>query len=268
MRKITWLGFALVLFSCSQEDNSTIRSIDKKDTRTIDTNIGYESPYDYYNQFNISYIIKNSTNLKFQVLPHFGLGFFDGKDDLTFFNWDLTNPDNEPNMDAYRLISNGKEYGNYITPLNYISLNGFQTVSDSAGMVPCVGAPYSMLFDITGHTTLLEYSMTHKFGKLYFIKFQIENGKETIAGSIVKTNFPHNIHSNIYLPSGWEKIGTDDSYFDEQLIYNKATKEICLTITDDSDFKDTYRFNYQGNTYEVGIRTNQTEVEIYLEQVI
>lgn len=267
MKKIILLSFALALFSCSKEDTSTIRSTDENDTRTIDSNIGYESPYDYYNQFNIDYKIINSTNLTFNLKPYFGLAYYDGNIDYIYYQWEFDNPSNDPLSDASYLGAYGNEYGNYVSPSNLITLPPFQTLSDGAGAVPCLDAPYTMLFDITDHTSLYEYSFIHKMGKLYFIEFAVLDGITMIESTKVKTNFPADIKSTGYLPDPWESLGVNDSYFGDELIYNTKTKEICLTIDKNYGAQDKHRFIYQGNEYEVGIRTNQTVVEIYLEQV-
>ncbi len=267
MRKILALGLALFLFSCSQEDNSTISSVDDTDTKTVDTNIGYESPYDQYYSSNIVYKVVNSTNLTFRFVPYFGLAYYDGKNDYVYFGWDFANPTNDPLESATYLGANGNEYGNYVWTLNQINSQPFTTLIDSVGNVPCLDAPYPMLFNITGHTSLHEYSFIHKNGKLYFILFEVSDGKEMVESTKVKTNFPAGIKSSGDLPSPWESLGINDAYFGDELIYNTKTNEICLTIDKDYGAQDKHRFMHQGNEYEVGIRTNQTEVEIYLEQV-
>lgn len=265
MRKILAFGLVLALFSCSQEDNSTINTVDDKDTKTIDTTIGYESPYDEYFSTNIVYKITNSTNFTFSLKPYFGLAYYDGAIDYKYHGWDFENPSNDPLSAAFNLGANQREYGNYVSPSNAIVVSPFGDLTDTAGNVPCLDAPYTMLFDITDHTSLYEYSYIHKMGKLYFIEFEIFDGNFSVHSNKIKTNFPAGIKSTGYLPQPWESLGINDSYFGDELIYNSKTNEICLTIDKDSGAQDKAQFVYQGRKYQVGIRTNQTTVEIYLE---
>lgn len=278
------LGLALSLFSCSQEDSSIVDSNKEKEVRTIDTAIGYESPYTYstihgqHTNGPFSYTLINSTDLYIEIVPFFSYGSFDEELNNSIY-WpqtvrykimDLASSYYSPNLTA-----NGYKYGNFVEA-HPITLPPFftRTINTSGPPVPFqtpewpdTNNPNS--FDFSGISNIVERGFLGKMGKLYFIKFIVSNSNgTTIADSTVKMNFPHNIHSEINpLPADWGEIGINDSYFNEQLIYNKITREICITITDESDFKDTYEFKHGNNKYEVGIKTTATEVNIYLKQI-
>ncbi|MDR0223952.1 MAG: hypothetical protein LBI32_02710 [Myroides odoratus] len=289
MRKILLLGAALSLFSCSQEDQVKQNSEMNKEISTIDAYIGYASPYEYspiHGQWSpsisgpISYIMSNNTNLNIKMRPFFSYGSFDENLNNPEYwpqaggNYNLIDPSSSyysPNLTA-----NGYKYGNfveaepiYLTPSNRLRvMQVYGPVPFQSPEWPDINDTNLFNFNYSGSpVNFTERGFLGKSGKLYFMKFSIEEANGTgIEESIVKLNFPHNIHSDMgALPPNWETVGINDNQFGEEMLYNKLTREICITITDKSVYKDTYTFKYNGQMYEVGIRTTASTVEMYLD---
>ncbi|MDM1045162.1 hypothetical protein HX004_09680 [Myroides sp. 1354] len=287
MKKILLFGLAFLLFSCSQDDKE-IQST-PLETQTIDPSIGYNSPY-YADSSGymdmgvtpngyINYKLINSTNLFFTFTPYFGYGTFDFDPNIPEILWP-NSPSNSSNIKIFdpssiyyspNLITNGKKFGNFI-PAEAITLNPNQQqtfIAYNAVPLQYPGMPTinGFNFNYTGSTVRsAERDIVGKMGKLFFIKFDVKNKTIPVANSTVKMNFPHNLLQN-GLPNNWANVGYVDSFFGERLVYNKNSREICITIEPNSQYTDTHRFTYQGRNYEVGILTNSTDVVIYLKQV-
>lgn len=284
MKKILVLGFALSLLSCSSEDQNSNDSITRQ-TNTIDTTIDYESPYNLNSSYGnglengkIIYTMENTTNLLLKFQPVFGFAFYDGANDLDHWGNDLTSSSTySPN-----LIENGNEYGNYIASNSAtgIHLTNAAIQYNSTTTVPLQSATtngFYFDYNYAGQTILpFESSIISSRGKLFYITFDIydmnnvdaNNSPVYIAGTYLKAPFPMVDRDYIYSePYPWKNMNLIDSRLGEKLIYNVETKEICIPNTQDSTYKSKMRFTYLGNTYEVGIKSNEYEVKIYLFQL-
>ncbi|WP_060872633.1 hypothetical protein [Myroides odoratus] len=270
MKKILILGLAFALFSCSKEDNLVGSTQLNKEIETIDANIGYESPFDYdangqYKGNLITYFFDNDTYFDFKITPYVSYGSYD-EDPYGEVFW--------PNFGNYNLFSgryyspnltaNGYKYGNFVAATDVL-LSSYASMNTGIGSI-VVPLTFNYFGSVVNTT---ERDFLWKAGKLYFIEFDIFDGKgkEFLAkGQKVKLNFYHGFDPQD-IPLGWKKLPYHDSVFDEVMLYNMNTREICLTISDTSPFKDTYQFEKNGITYEVGIKTTSNEVRVYLKEV-
>jgi len=284
MKKILLLGLALSLFSCSQEDQVSSSTTDKE-VLTIDTNINYESPYNLSSSYGnglehgtILYNLENTTNLLLKFQPVFGLAFYDGANDLNHWGTDLTSSSSySPN-----LIANGNEYGNYIASNSSTGIHLINTAVHYSGTttVPLQSATadgFYFDYNFNGQTILsFEKNIISSKGKLYYIAFDIydlnnfdaNNTPIHVMGSYLKAPFPMVDYDYIYSePHPWKNTNIIDSALGEKMIYNEETKEICIPNTQYSTYKSRLRFTHLGNTYEVGIKSNEYEVKLYLFQL-
>ncbi|WP_158962693.1 hypothetical protein [Myroides fluvii] len=264
------------MLSCSNEEPTASSTLVGKDIQQSHPDINVDTPYKYDSingggmVNNYLFIIRNDTDFTFKFAAYSGLAVYDGADDLKYWGHNLTTT-NSPNLTA-----NGHEYGNYIN-YDYVSINARTIESHTSQYTNPIyytqpiwnanGTLANNSILISQNATQKEYNSLAKLGKIYFIKFEVYDGKTPITGSIVKSSFAPNYDANNLPPSGnWERMNVLDNYFQEELIYNKNTKEIFLPIAN-SPFKDKSTFSYQGTTYEVGFKTTSTNVEIYIEAI-
>lgn len=287
MKKIQLLGLALLLFSCSQEDSLNVDSQKEIDIKTVDGVIGYKSPYihDLFGPHvtdlehdTIEYTMENTTNLEFKFVPFFGFAFQDGVEDLMSWGYyDLA----MGQFYSPNLIANGNEYGNYL-PGNWE--NPITLINESLSFTSFTKVPYEDV-DMEGFTFVKDANglsisggeriMILTEGKLFYIKFEISdpnaldanNNPTQIVDSYVKNDFPMvssaSIYSNTY---PWITM-YEDSFFNEKMVYNQITKEICVPITEKSQYTNTKDFVYLGKRYQVGIKTDTYGHKIYLKEI-
>ncbi|MDM1046494.1 hypothetical protein HX004_16960 [Myroides sp. 1354] len=278
MKRLFFFSLTLVLLSCSNEEPTASSTLAGKDIQQSHPDINVDTPYKYDSingdgmRNNYLFIIRNDTDFTFKFAAHSGLAVYDGADDLKYWGHNLTTT-NSPNLTA-----NGHEYGNYIN-YDYVFINARTIESHNSQYInpiyytqPIWNANGTLANDprlIPQNATQTENNFLAKLGKIYFLKFEAYDGKTPIAGSIVKSSFPHNYDANNLPTSGnWARTHILDSYFQEELIYNKHTKEIFLPTGPNSTFSDTSTFEYQGINYTVGFRTDASKVEIYIEEAI
>ncbi|WP_158961470.1 hypothetical protein [Myroides fluvii] len=271
MKKILFLSLAFTIFSCSKEDKLVVDPQSNKEVETIDANIGYESPFDYdangqYNGNQITYIFENDTYFDFRITPYFSYGSYDEAPYSEVF-WENTTGHYNLFTGQYyspNLTANGYKYGNFVAATDVL-LSSYARTNTGIGYLV---VPF--MFNYFGSVVNnVERDFLWKSGKLYFIEFDIFDSKrkEFLAKKEkVKLNFYHWFDPQS-IPSGWKELPYKDSVFDEVMLYNLNTREICLTISDSSPSKDTYQFEKDGITYEVGIKTTSNEVKIYLKEI-
>ncbi|MCS4239758.1 hypothetical protein [Myroides odoratus] len=285
MKKVFILGFALLLFSCSQEDTESLNSAESKDVSTIDPLIGYKSPYNedgYGSQLEtgqIEYLFNNETNLTFKITPFFGLGFCDygngGVDDLLFRGFDLVDP--VSGFDGIHLTANGKKFGNYIAshysnPITLINSTKSIISTSPQLTVPIPGfSTRANLFDFSqGNpdgvaSTSRETMAIAGFGKLFYAEVEVYKNGVLIFETYLKADFPLVNSSSIYSNTGNWRTLYNDSFFGEKMVYNIHTTEICIPNTELSTYLSKETFVYGGKTYKVGIASTTSKVEVYLK---
>lgn len=283
MKKVFILGFALLLFSCSQEDPAPLNSSESKDVSTIDSLIGYTSPYYEYDGTvdrlqtgSIKYVFKNKTNLTFVVRPYFGLGYFDFSDNNERFRgFEITT--NNGGLYSPHLVANGKKFGNFI-PSHYLSgitlINSSKSFisKDSYVTVPTESySPSVNFFDLfQGNpdgvaTTSGEEILMTWFGKLFFAEVEVYESGSLIHKTYLKADFPVVNSSAIYSNTGdWVTL-YNDSFFNEKMVYNINSREICIPNTELSTYLSKETFEYGGKTYKLGIVNTTSKVEVYLK---
>ncbi len=277
MRKLILFPLSLLLFACSQQEDTIINDSPSKKTNTDDTAIGYQSPYANFHLHNseISYKFVNGTDLTLKVIANFGLAFYDGKDDLKH---------NVPNGDIFNysgvnyptLSTNNKEYGNYIEAEEITMPPHYGFNSLSSVLVPISPTaitpnnPNGFHFNFTNNTTIDESVIISKYGKLHFIKFEAFDSTTPVptSKSIIKTFFPEGLYtsSTNTLPNGWKTINKDN-FFHEELVYNTQSREICITTQEGSQYKTSYKFNYQNKNYKVYTELDNDRVIIFLIEI-
>ncbi len=289
MKRTLLLGLALTLFSCSNEDQATSGLDANKEVQTIDPYTGYASPYDYSpggaQSADFSYVFTNRTSYRLSFEAYFGLGAYDGVSNSEFWGLNLFDEeiiiydefgepkDTIPNIYySPNLTLNGSQYGNYIKAERMELLP--RSVSEYQGMgfaVPFYDPMSStsnpgFTFNYPGSIYRnMERDIISKSGKLFFIVFKVYDGNNTIASSVVRMKAPRD--ENFVVSdslNNWKLVGKD-SFFNERMFYHKDSREIVIPITSKSTYEDLYRFRDSGGvSYEVGIRTTNNRVEIYL----
>ncbi|WP_353101413.1 hypothetical protein [Myroides odoratus] len=283
MKKVFILGFALLLFSCSQEDPAPLNSSESKDVSTIDSLIGYTSPYYEYDRSvsrlqtgSIKYVFKNKTNLTFVVRPYFGLAYFDFLDSNERFRGFVIAT---PGVGLYspHLVANGKKFGNFI-PSHYLSgitlINSSKSIISESNQVTVPTPSFSFgdtFFDFSqGNpdgvaTTSGEEVLVPRFGKLFFAEVEVYESGYLIHKTYLKADFPVVNSSAIYSNTGdWVTL-YNDSFFNEKMVYNIKSKEICIPNTELSTYLSKETFEYGGKTYKLGIASTTSKVEVYLK---
>ena len=282
MKKVFILGFALLLFSCSQEDPAPLNSSESKDVSTIDSLIGYTSPYYEYDGTvdrlqtgSIKYVFKNKTNLTFVVRPYFGLAYFDFSDNNERFRgFDITT---RYGLYSPHLVANGKKFGNFI-PSHYLSgitlINSSKSIISESDLVTVPTPSFSFMdtvFDFSqGNpdgvaTTSGEENLVSRFGKLFFAEVEVYESGSLIHKTYLKADFPVVNSSAIYSNTGdWVTL-YNDSFFNEKMVYNIKSKEICIPNTELSTYLSKETFEYRGKTYKLGIVNTTSKVEVYLK---
>lgn len=286
MKKVFILGFALLLFSCSQEDPAPLNSSESKDVSTIDSLIGYTSPYYEHDDGSLSqlqtgsieYVFKNKTNLTFVVRPYFGLGYTDfyfSDDNEHYRGFEITA--RFSGFYSPHLVANGKKFGNFI-PSHYLSgitlINSSTSIISETGLVT-VPTPTSSFSDTVfdffqGNpngvaTTIDEEDLLSMFGKLFFAEVEVYESGSLIHKTYLKADFPVVNSSAIYSNTGdWVTL-YNDSFFNEKMVYNINSKEICIPNTELSTYLSKETFEYRGKTYKLGIVNTTSKVEVYLK---
>jgi hypothetical protein len=290
MKKVFILGFALLLFSCAQEDTESLNSAESKEVSTIDPLIGFTSPYNDkgYSGLEtdmIEYLFNNETNFTFKIKPFFGLAFYDADNDndgtgrFTYRGFESMA---DPTSLSYapHLIANGKQYGNFM-PSHY--LNPITLVNTTKSIISAapfyIPVPTSMfyleseVFDFSqGNpdgvaTTHGELSKLSMFGKLYYAEVEVYKNGALIFETYLKADFPLVNSSSIYSNTGNWRTLYNDSFFGEKMVYNIHTTEICIPNTEESMYTSTEIFDYGAKTYKVGIASTTSKVEVYLKKV-
>lgn len=279
MKKFLVLGFALLLLSCSTEETSSIDSSTMNSERTIDTGIGYKSPYNGTTSNRtqngmINYTFKNETDLDLVVRPYFSLGFYDGTSTGTIYQsfFDLAS------IFWYspHLIANGNKYGNYIVS-NYtqpffigkgtLAMRSNQVVPIQSSSSSKNGFSFDQGNPDGIETTPAEEVLMHNFGKLFYAQIEILDFGSSIHDSYVKADFPTVSSSSIYSNTGNWRTLYADNFFGEKMVYNTVTKEICIPNTENSIYTSKSNFSYNGKNYQTGIRSDEDKVEIYLVEI-
>ncbi len=282
MKKIFILGFALFLFSCSQEDNLPFDASLNEDVSTVDSLIGFKSPYDeqspsFTQNGTLDYIFKNETDLSFKITPYFSFCFEDGDEDQSVYRYVFDLIDPIGGFDCIHLAANGKKYGNYLAA-NYSQpfLLGKESLSFGANqeLVPLQSSS-SVIdgFDFNqGNpdgiaTTFGEEILIANYGKIFYVKAEILDNGVSIENTYLKADFPTVSSSTIYSNTGdWQTL-YPDSFFGEMMVFNIFTKEICIPNTELSIYTSTKQFAYAGKNYEMGMRSNEDTIEVYLKEI-
>lgn len=282
MKKVFILGFALLLFSCAQEDTESLNSAESKEVSTIDSLIGYTSPYYEHDRSvsrlqtgSLKYVFKNKTNLTFVVRPYFGLAYFDFSDDNEHFR----GLELKANRGWYspHLVANGKKFGNFI-PSHYLSgitlINSSKSIITQSDLVTVPTPRFSFsdsIFDFSqGNpdgvaTASGEENLVSMFGKLFFAEVEVYESGSLIHKTYLKADFPVVNSSAIYSNTGdWVTL-YNDSFFNEKMVYNIKSKEICIPNTELSTYLSKETFEYGGKTYKLGIVNTTSKVEVYLK---
>ncbi|MGS4347041.1 hypothetical protein ACKUSY_15925 [Myroides odoratus] len=279
MKKILVLGFAFLLWSCSTEETTSMDSSAEKSERTIDTSIGYKSPYNgtisnHLQNGTINYTFRNETDLDLMISPYFSLGFFDGTTTGPMYQTFL----NLASGSWYspHLYVNGKKYGNYVAA-NYQQPFFFDTKTftiSSKQVVPIQTSATvvnGFIFDQGNPdgvaTTSGEETLLHNFGKLFYAKIEILDYGSIIYDTYAKADFPLVSSSSIYSNTGDWRTLYADSFFNEMMVYNTITDEICIPNTENSIYTSTSYFSYNGKNYQTGISSDEDGVEIYLIEI-
>lgn len=278
MRKILLFGIVMSLFSCSTDNQTVLDDEVNKESKTIDPAIGYYSPYEYSPVHGLhigagfTYRMINNTDLNFEFTPFLGLGSYDG-DPFSNTYWHPSYGIGDPSSSYYtpNLSANGVKYGNFL-PAEPIHLPPFRnrsinTVNHYPVPIDLPGGTNGFVCDYPGSAYVYEDGyFLQKSGKLFFIEFKVrDQTNRIIANSKVRMNFPYNL--DVTTTTDWFNVGIVDSYFGEELVYNKFTREICLVIKSSSPVKDIYRFTYQNRRFQVGMRSTANNIDIYLREI-
>ena len=290
MKKVFILGFALLLFSCAQEDTESLNSAESKEVSTVDPLIGYKSPYNDKGSTRlqkdmIEYLFNNETNLTFKIKPFFGLAFFDFENDndgTGEFTYRGFQSMADPTGLSYapHLIANGKQYGNFI-PSHYLNpITLVNTTKSIISVAPFhIPVPTSMfyleseVFDFSqGNpdgvaTTRGELTNLSMFGKLYYAEVEVYKNGALIFETYLKADFPLVNSSSIYSNTGNWRTLYNDSFFGEKMVYNIRTGEICIPNTEESMYTSTEIFDYGSKRYKMGIANTASKVEVYLKEI-
>lgn len=291
MKKVFILGFALLLFSCSQEDDASAKLILQQDVNTTDINIGYVSPYNdkgYPNgrleEGTIDYHFKNETNLDLKIKPFFSLAFCD-------FNLGDTYDDvvyrgaiylGDPNDVLYtpHLVGNSKKFGNYLDSnilqpftLKNASITLSSTNPDTTVPIQSPSSSFVDGFDFYQAasngiaTTIGEEVVLANYGKLFYVQAEVFNNGVPVESTYLKANFPDVSSSLIYSNTGDWRTLYNDSFFGEKMVYNIHTSEICIPNTEQSTYTSKKVFTYAGKVYEMGMDSTSKKVEVYLKEI-
>lgn len=264
MKKLILASAALLLFSCAQED-SPVDGDQQKASQTVDHGIGYKSPFQGFNYSleNVEYSFTNTTDLKLIVTPHFGLAYCDGDTtDLIHFGMDLVNSSSGPNQPggiAPQLTNYGElEHGG-----GYVKGQEITVASNSSfAYDDNIRVSLDFVLDYQG----AERSLIHKQGKLFFYEvIVLDNMNNEITRTIVKSFFPVGIHPNFNLPFPWKELNKE-RFFNEWLVYNGLTGEVCLTSTNSSDYIYRKGFYFNGINYVVGTEMSERGLNLYLRK--
>lgn len=282
MKKIFILGFALFLFSCSQEDNASFDAPLKKDVSTVDSLIGFKSPYDdqsssFTHNDKLYYIFKNETDLNFKITPYFSFCFEDWDEDQSTYRYVFDLIDPIDGFDCIHLAANGKKYGNYLAA-NYSQpfLLGKETLSlqPNQDFVPRQSSS-SVIdgFDFNQGNpdgiaaTFGEEILITSFGKIFYVQAEILDNGVSIENTYLKADFPTVSSSSIYSNTGEWRTLYPDSFFGEMMVFNIYTKEICIPNTELSVYTSRKQFAYAGKNYEMGMRSDEEVIEVYLKEI-
>lgn len=259
MKKLLLLCLGLVLLSCSKDD-STITATDDltKKTQTIDTNIGYHSPYNfnrgnYLENSHINYTFLNLTDLDFEVTPYFGLAYY--LPSIYYY------PPDFPYINY-----NNQVYGNYLgaTP---ITISAHDMIDYYSGHA--VPTSHSYPNDATGYFEFptgakMENGEFLKRGKIFYIEFSVD-GSPTIGK--VKIPFPNGFNSQTGLSYPWKPLNYTDNVFNDELVYNEETGEVCSTINPEISVRDFLNFTHNGKDYKVYSYMDENQIVFTLEPV-
>jgi|GEM_PF-6626120 len=261
MKKTIVLLTSLLLLSCSTSetsllnDNNTQLNSKGNSAKTVDPQVGYESPYDI-SRFGTDMIYKfeNVTPFQIKIKAYVGLAYYDSSNPSSpdYMGADLSNG-------YYPLLySSSLKYGNTIVSdelILPISSNGFG-VDSTIGHFPISPIspnvfPQNIAFSfITSGATDKELDLLYKAGKIYYMSYEVlDASNNLITNGFINSGFKPGIGSFGILPSNWSHLGYDAN-FGRELISENNTNEIV--VTDDlSSFGSVVDFAYGGSNYQL-----------------
>ena len=255
MKKFLMLSLALALFSCSKDD-VLVNSQSEKQIKTVDSNIWYESPYNYFSlgyieNPTVEYSFINTTDVKFNITPYFGLAY---------------------NLPGYYIPSsfpilglNNQIHGNYMSAKSIIVLPNDIEVIKATYAVPTDyqndGEGYFVFEDSPYN---FESSELLKRGKLFFIEISID---DSLVSGKVKIPMMYDFNSSNGLGSPWQSLGVVDGVFSDELIFNTNTREVCSTISSNGLVKDYLILEYNGKKFIVSSMMNTSGVYFKISEI-
>ncbi|KFF12680.1 hypothetical protein N6B72_21110 [Chryseobacterium soli] len=261
MKKTIVLLTSLLLLSCSTSetsllnDNNTQLNSKGNSAKTVDPQVGYESPYDI-SRFGTDMIYKfeNVTPFQIKIKAYVGLAYYDSSNPTSpdYMGVDLSNG-------YYPLLySSSLKYGNTIVSdelILPISSNGFG-VDSTIGHFPISPIspnvfPQNIAFSfITSGATDKELDLLYKAGKIYYMSYEVlDASNNLITNGFINSGFKPGIGSFGILPSNWAHLSYDAN-FGRELISENNTNEIV--VTDDlTSFGSVVDFAYGGSNYQL-----------------
>ncbi|WP_410879902.1 hypothetical protein [Myroides sp. DW712] len=97
--------------------------------------------------------------------------------------------------------------------------------------------------------------------------FQIADYGSIIHDTYAKADLPLVSSSSIYSNTGDWRTLYADSFFNEMMVYNTITNEICIPNTENSIYTSSSNFSYNSKNYHTGISSDEDGIEVYLIEI-
>lgn len=234
--------------------------------KTIDTGIGYNSPFANPGMVPEYKLLNLTTNLTLRFRAYVGFGFYDGNTINPNYFGNALNSGLYPN-----LYAGSKKYGNLVQS-NFITLTAGNTRYAKYGSVPvlvnpapCCGVNFNLTFPAS--VSASEINLLDGRGKIHFIYYEILNAT---TGALVRSGnlyqkFVPNIGSfpGGTLPSNYQVIGTE-SLFNRQLLAETSSEIVVTENVAAGDFSSEINFTYGTQNYKLEFATFATQVYVAL----